>query len=439
MKRFQNLFKVIVIAMSTITLVSCSNLRVKKEEEKDNKEKVEASKEEEITLNLWTHFPGFEAIAEAFEKENPNININIKNFDYDEYELEYKKSLVEDIGQADILAIDSNHYGEFNSIKGLEDLLKPEYTAINYKEDFDPELWELGKSMDKSKLLGIPIGSAPIVTYYRADILEKYGFPTEPKELAEYMKDKNNWVKIGETLKKDGISIVQWVAEIVKIYSADMPYFNEKLEYQRDNEKFKEGIAVAREAMEKGFSPFADIWSEKGKQLLRDGKFAMLYLGSWGARDLEALVPEQKGKWRVTSLPFGVYGWNNSSILSIAENSKNKQAAWKFIEYCTFKYNDKNRIGTVSSYLPFRNNESAFSQKNEFLGGQEEQKFYEDIMELTKEYPVTALDNEAFKLWDDLVNIGLEEEYSDDKIMENIRTKVASLFAKEKESLLKEK
>lgn len=139
MKRFQNLFKVIAIAMSTITLVSCSNLRVKKEEEKDNKEEVKAVKEEKVTLNLWTHFPGFEAIAEAFEKENPNININIKNFDYDEYELEYKKSLVEDVGQADILAIDSNHYGEFNSIQGLEDLLKPEYTAINYKEDFDPE------------------------------------------------------------------------------------------------------------------------------------------------------------------------------------------------------------------------------------------------------------------------------------------------------------
>lgn len=437
MKRFQNLFKIAAIAMSTVMLVSCSNVKVKKEEENEGNMKV--SKNEKITLNLWTHFPGLEDIVEAFEKENPNININIKNFDYDEYELEYKKSLVEKVGQADILAIDSNHYGGFNSIEGLEDLLKPEYTAIDYKEDFDSELWELGKSMDKSKLLGIPIGSAPIVTYYRADILEKYGFPTEPNELAEYMKDKNNWMKIGETLKKDGISIVQWIAEIVKIYSADMPYFNEKLEYQRDNEKFKEGITIAREAMEKGFSPFADIWSEKGKQLLKDDKFAMLYLGSWGARDLEALVPEQKGKWRVTSLPFGVYGWNNSSILSIAANSKNKQAAWKFIEYCVFKYNDKNRIGTVSSYLPFRNNANTFKQKNEFLGGQEEQKFYEDIMELTKEYPVTVLDNEAFKLWDNLVNIGLEEEYSDEKIMENIRSKMESSFLKEKESLLKGK
>ena len=89
--------------------------------------------------------------------------------------------------------------------------------------------------------------------------------------------------------------------------------------------------------------------------------------------------------------------------------------------------------------MPFRNNASAFKQKNEFLGGQEEQKFYEDIMELTKEYPVTVLDNEAFKLWDNLVNIGLEEEYSDEKIMENIRSKMESSFLKEKESLLKGK
>lgn len=433
--RLNRIFKTVATLMLSIMLVSCSGLRNSgRGTEEDGI--VNKSNEDTVTLELWSHYDIAKPIIDAFENENPNIKVNVKVFDYEQYELEYKKSLVEDVGSADLMVIDSNHYGSFNSIKGLENLLEPQYTAMDYKDDFDKELWELGKSMDKKELLGLPIASAPIVTYYREDIMKKYGFPSEPQELAEFMKDRDNWMKIGETLAEDGIYTVQWAGEIIRISTSNMPYFNEKLEYQRDNNEFKESIAIAREARLKGLSPFADIWSEQGMKLLKDDKFAMLYLGSWGGRELELMVPEQAGKWRMTSLPFGKYGWNNASILSIPENSKHKDAAWKFMEFYTFKYNDKERLGSVSAYLPFRGNEHVYNMKNEYLGGQQEQKFYEDIMSLTEEYPVTALDDEAFKLWDRVVNVGIDEDHTNEQIMENIKSEINSTFKKEKEILL---
>lgn len=435
--RLNRIFKIVVTLIISIILISCG---WKGQSGKGNIQDdiVDETNDDIITLELWSHYDIAKPIIEAFEKENTNIKINVKVFDYEQYELEYKKSLVEEVGSADLMLIDSNHYGSFNSIKGLENLLEPQYTAINYKEDFDKELWELGKSMDKKELLGLPIASAPIVTYYREDIMKKYGFPSEPEELAEFMKDKDNWINMGETLAKDGIYTVQWAGEIIRISNSNMPYFNEKLEYQRDNDEFKESISIAREARLKGLSPFADIWSDQGMQLLKDDKFAMLYLGSWGGRELELMVPEQAGKWRMTSLPFGKYGWNNASILSIPENSKNKDAAWKFMEFYTFKYDDKERVGSVSAYLPFRGNEHVYNMKNEYLGGQQEQKFYEDIMALTEEYPVTALDDEAFKLWDRVVNVGIDEDHTNEQIMENIRNEIGTVFKKEKEILLNE-
>lgn len=157
----------------------------------------------------------------------------------------------------------------------------------------------------------------------------------------------------------------------------------------------------------------------------------MLYLGSWGASELETLVPEQKGKWRVTALPFGAYGWNNASIISIPENSGNKDAAWKFIEYYIFKHNDKNRLGNVSGYLPFRGVEENLKHKNEFLGGQEDQRVYEELMSKTQEYSVTPLDKAVFKLWDDIVNEGLENGNKSDEILANIKSQVNSKFSKE--------
>ena len=114
-------------------------------------------------------------------KENPNIKVKLITFPYEKYELKYKESMIKEKGDADILIIDSNEYGEFNSINGLENLLDDKYNVTQYKDDYDKELWELGKSIDKTKLLGLPIASAPIVTYYRVDIMEDYGFPSHPR------------------------------------------------------------------------------------------------------------------------------------------------------------------------------------------------------------------------------------------------------------------
>lgn len=380
-----------------------------------------------IELNFWSYFGGVEDLISEFEKENPNIKINHKEFSYEEYEEAYKESLMKEDGEADIFVIDSNEYGSFNSIEGLEDLSKPEYSANEYKDDFDKELWELGKSLDKTELLGLPFASAPIVTYYRKDILEDYGFPGEPEELAEFMKDKNNWFNMAQTLKKDGIYLLQWYSELTKIASANMPYFNEKLEYQRNNEEFKNAISLAIDARNLGIAAFDDIWSESGKKLLKDGKLAMLYLGTWGSSEIESIVPEQKGQWRATTLPFGVYGWNNASIVSMAANSKNKEAAWKFIEYYVFKYKDKSAIGSVPAYIPLRESDN-ISYKNDFLGGQDEHKIYYDSMNKTNEYPVTPLDADALKIWDNAVNEGLEEELSADEILKNINKNIESNF-----------
>lgn len=428
MRRLRTYLSIIILGSIIMSLVSCGRMNSGETGDKLEQPNVDS---EIVELQLWSYYGGLDEIIEDFEKENPNIKVKVSTFPYEEYELKYKESMLKEKGDADILIIDSNEYGEFNSINGLENLLDDKYNATKYKEDYDKELWELGMSIDKTKLLGLPVASAPIVTYYRADIMESYGFPSDPKELAEFMRDVDNWLEIGEKLKIDDKYILQWIGDIVRISTSDMAYFNENLEYQRDNERFKEAVEIARKARDLGLSPYNDIWSETGIKMLKEDKFAMLYLGSWGASELEALVPEQKGKWRVTALPFGAYGWNNASIVSIPENSENKEAAWKFVEYYIFKYNDKNRLGSVSGYLPFRGVEESLKHKNEFLGGQEDQRVYEELMSKTQEYSVTPLDKAMFELWDDIVNEGLENGHKSDEILANIKSQLNSKFSKE--------
>ena len=65
------------------------------------------------------------------------------------------------------------------------------------------------------------------------------------------------------------------------------------------------------------------------------------------------------------------------------------------------------------------------------LGGQEDQRVYEELMSKTQEYSVTPLDKDVFKLWDDIVNEGLENGDKSDEILANIKSQINSKFSNE--------
>ncbi|MGL5478887.1 MAG: ABC transporter substrate-binding protein [Clostridium sp.] len=425
------ILKLLGIGILSLGLIGCGK-EVALSEKGEN-EKINSN--EEVTLELWSHYDGFEDAIKGFNEKYPKVKINVKVIPHENYISEYKKGLTSDNGP-DLLIIDSNDYGEFNTAKSLEDLSKEEYGIKKYEENFDKELWNLGKSLDKKEILGIPFASAPMVTYYRADILEKYGFPSEPEALSEFMKDPNNWLDMARKLKKEGIYILQWIAEATKLYTANMPYYDENLIYQRNTEQFKEGIEIAQEVQKEKLFAYTDIWSDLGKKYLKEGKLAMLYLGSWGASELQGLVPEQEGKWRATSLPFGRYGWNNSTIISMSSGSKNKNMAAKFIEYYAFEYVDTNAVSSVPGYMPLREKKESVKINNKFLGNQDEKGLYESLMNKTEEYPITPFDSKAFLLWDTALNKGIEEGLKPDKIMEKIKKEEETSFKEGKEIIL---
>lgn len=428
----KKILKIIFMGIVSMGLIGCSGGESKGEEQGSDI----LDKNQKATLTIWSHYDDFSEAIEGFNKTYPNIEVKVESIPHTEYIEKYKSGLSSENGP-DLLIIDSNDYSEFNTTKSLENLLKPEYGISKYEENFDKELWQVGKSIDDKELLGIAFASAPMVTYYRADILEEYGFPSDPEELGEFMEDKDNWLEIARALKKDDKYILQWIAESTKIYTADMPYYNEKLEYQRINKKFMEGIELAKEVHKDRLFAYTDIWSDLGRKYLAEDKLVMLYLGSWGADELKSIVPEQEGKWRATRLPFGQFGWNNASIISMNANSKNKELAAKFIEYYSFEYVNKNSVKNVPGYLPLREEKKKNKVSNEFLGGQDEKSLYDYLMSNTEEYKITPFDSKAFLLWDELIDTGLQEGLSVEKIMDNIEEEEKKRFKEEKEIILK--
>lgn len=396
--------------------------------------KVEEVTQKEV-LEIWTYYDGWESVVEKFKNiYDKDIEVKVEVFPNQDYVDSYLKGLTEDEGP-DIMVIDSNDFGQFNTLDAFENLEQKPYEAKRYKEGFDPKLWNSSKSFTEDKLIVLPMGSAPTVTYYRADIMEDYGFPSDPAELGKYLEDPNNWLAIGEALAKDDIYITQWGAEPVNIVGTSMPYFDKEFNFIRNNSKFIEAVSTCKKVKQKGLIPYKDLWLEEGQELLRNNQMAMVYLGTWGASQLEQWVPEQKGLWHATRLPFDTYGLNNSTLMAIPSNGSNKEAAWAFIEHYIFGEIMPETIGTIPSYIPKREKSKKLDTQNTFLGGQEEQKLYTQIIEQCEYYLPTPLDNMAKTIVVQQLIAGLNAGYTAEKIIHNIEKQIDRQLSQNKDIL----
>lgn len=415
-----------------INVLGCNKENI----ENKNGESIKTNEQEKDEIVLWSYYPWDGPIKE-FEEANPGKKIKQVIIPYDggKYSSKYLEALIGEEAP-DIMILDSNDFGAFNTIDAFENLYSEDYNLEKYLEHYDKELLSTGLSLNEKKLLGLPFASAPLLTFYREDILRENNLPSDPEELGVYMEKPENWVNIAEVLKKKGSKISNWVTDPFRIYDSSEATFNEDLEYIKNKEKIKSSINISKELKEKALLSYLDIWRENGQAAIKNGEIAMVYLGSWGADQLEKWVPEQKGKWRVTRLPFNVYGWTNSSIMSIPQKSKNKKLAWEFIEHYTFKTEKDNQLGTVHGYKPLRNNEKAVNHKNEFLGGQKDQELYEKLMDETKEHKITPLDKKAFEITTEAINNGLESDLSIEEIYNNIQDDIDLKLKEEKEIIL---
>ncbi|MGE6228389.1 ABC transporter substrate-binding protein [Paenibacillus chitinolyticus] len=386
-------------------------------------------------LSIWTHYGGIENKAAKFKESYPDLSIDIKVIPYSEYTGAYLQALA-DGKPPDVMMVDSADFGNFSAIEGLEDLLQPPYQAGKYRNDFSPSIWESAMSADGNELIAFPLSTTPTVTYYREDIMRQYGFPSEPEELAKYMEDPANWLHMAKELREHNIYLTQWVNETVQLFERSEGIFDRKLNFMRYNEAFHKAVEIAKKVNDFGLEAHLDVWGDMGRKAVQDGTIAMMYFGTWGVEQIKEWAPETAGKWRETRLPFGLYGWQNSTNFLLPSNGVNKEMGWKFIEFAVTEYSKDGLSGAVPAYLPARGNAKELAATNPFLGGQKTYALHEDLMTRVREFPTTPLDAKAQEIWESEIASGIEKRLATKQIIADARDKIEQSLAKEKQILL---
>lgn len=396
----------------------------------------------EITVWAFTD-KAFQENAAAFNKEYPNIKVNTVIMDFGAMHDKLQTTLAAGTGAPDVAEVEQGQFPRYMTGNVLEDLLQPPYNAGQYKNDVSKYNWERWMSIDGKKLLGMPWDVTPTVYYYRSDIFEELGLPSEPEDLGTYIQDSENFLNLVQKLKASGKYAFEWKDGPIHWAGDEIGYFDSNMNWLRkaDNEKLVKILDVTKRGAQIGWAPhIGGLFDDKGKQMVKKGDLVGMAVGSWGAREIEKSFPELKGKWRATNLPLDInYGGGGSSFV-MPSQSKNKEAAWAYIEW-SMRSENAWKIWTNYSIEPGWKNIAALpwysDHKSDYLGGQQDYKFYESLVDKIPVRRLTPLDGKGWEIWLAGVLNAIEKNVDSkttlQKIQDDAQSKLSPLVEKLKQ------
>lgn len=328
------------------------------------------SESEEVTLNWYAHAATFnntqQQIIDAFHEENPNITINL--IELPENTSDKLQALIIALqsgdGSIDFFNADVTWAPIFASA-GLIEELDDEFPASE-REKFLPGT--IAANTYDGHVWGIPFRTDAGVFYYRKDLLEAYGekVPTTWEELrdtankivtAERAKGNEMYGMAGSMKQYEGLTCnaVEWFwSNGGDILAADGTPMIDSAENRQALELIKEMVDLT--LFPEGILSYG---SGDVRSMMFGGK--LVFMRAWPKSWALSQNPDQSdvvGKLGVAELPRGASGDRGHSTLGgwqlfLSKDSRNKEAALKFMKFYTSDYAMK--LHAINdSYLPAR-------------------------------------------------------------------------------------
>ncbi|MCR5031986.1 MAG: extracellular solute-binding protein [Lachnospiraceae bacterium] len=296
---------------------------------------------------------GFKAAMEGFNAIYPNIEVELVFTDTTSHHQALQTALAAGEGAPDVAMVEGAYIAQYRNSTALTDLNL--LGAQDLKNDFGAFKWEQAVSDDGTRLVAIPWDLGPTLYYYRTDVFEEVGLPTDPEEVAELMK---TWDGVLEVAEKVSIPGQRWflpsAAYPYQWMFINRDYYDEKLNLVLEREGDLECIDACLKIRENGWDMDIDMWSGEAYAAYAAGTCVSVAAGSWFSGFLKTDIdPDGAGHWGATVLPGGMPATNwGGSFLVIPEQSENKEAAWAFVKYMLATAEGQNAMFKAVDYFP---------------------------------------------------------------------------------------
>lgn len=110
---------------------------------------------------------------------------------------------------------------QFDRFKVAQDRFENLYDlgAKDVKDQYLDWKWKSGENQDGDFLFGLPTDIGPKGLYYRTDVFEKAGLPTDPQEVANLINSPEAFEKLDYKLKRKQnchlLIVLKWHIELI--------------------------------------------------------------------------------------------------------------------------------------------------------------------------------------------------------------------------------
>ncbi len=292
------------------------------------------------------------------------------------------KSLVPDIiGINDDVATYFPNADQFHDLRELG--------AGKVESEYLPWKWKLGITPE-NKMMAFPMDTGPTALFYRRDVFEKAGLPTEPADVAAAAPDWNSYIELGKKLKAavPGSVITDNITSVFDYALSQLPkrWMTKEGQYIGADDHIKNAWDLAIRVVKEGLSANAQGGSTDANAVITNGRL-VAFMGAvwWAQLGPKNAAPKTKGNWRVTPAPGGP-GNRGGSFLAITKYCKDPEAAMAFI---TWLESSKNQAESFLDPVLFPSTPASYTDPrltapDPFFGGQ---RIVDVFAESAKKYP----------------------------------------------------
>ncbi|MFF9475123.1 ABC transporter substrate-binding protein [Streptomyces roseolus] len=344
----------------------------------------------EVTVWSWQG-PAAElkALVPDFTKTHPGIRVTVEDIGNPAIWEKITAGLAAGgQGLADVLHIGVDYLPGYveRFPGGLADLAP--LGATRHKDAFASGLWGI-VSPDGKRVDALPWEANSAGFYYRADLFEKAGID------AEALQTWDETIEAGKVLKArtgahllgidkpasqpDAANFFQMLLQLQGAF-----YFDLDGAVTLDSPEAVKAMTLIKEMNDAGLvSDLSGGWNALMGSL-KKGTNAVVPWPTWFGGVIEEQVPEEAGKWRIRLPPAVRRGGPtaatvNSTHLAVAGSSRNRAAAWTFVEYALTR--PASQVGIyrrqgIAPALMKAYDDSVFHEPSAFFGGQKKGEIF---------------------------------------------------------------
>lgn len=258
----------------------------------------------------------------------------------------------------DLVMINSNVSIYFPDEQLFIDLNR--YTTAAERARYYDWKWSLGTTPSGRHPFW-PVDTGPTGFFYRQDVFQKAGLPTDPREVQSAIATWDGLIALGRQLRKnaDAATLIQGLTVYNQFVNASKERYFDRDDtplFLKSDSTIRQAWDTAVRAITSGITANLGTGTDQNAGWV-SGRVAAHIEGAWWSQVLGDTAPKTAGKWRVTQQPVRP-GNSGGSFLAAPTTCKDPRAAYEFMTWIT---SPENQAATFNDIQLFPSTPGSFS------------------------------------------------------------------------------